>query len=76
MTALEVVPVMAGVPLAILVMLGLVTLGPHFVRRLAIVKMITREPRFGKLRPLRRQRPGLVIRLGHSAPSLIVVDRW
>jgi hypothetical protein len=32
-TSLEVVLVMAGVPLAIMVVLGLLTLGPQFVRR-------------------------------------------
>jgi hypothetical protein len=32
-TSLEVVLVMAGVPLAIMVVLGLLTLGPQFARR-------------------------------------------
>ena len=32
MTSLEVVLVMAGVPLAIMVLLGLLTLGPHISR--------------------------------------------
>jgi hypothetical protein len=31
-TSLEVVLVMAGVPLAVMVVLGLLTLGPHLVR--------------------------------------------
>lgn len=35
---------MAGVPLAIMVVLGLLTLGPQFARQLAAGNMITREP--------------------------------